>query len=196
MGSISIISINQALFHGWSSFSMDFLHRGAPSCPSLGLGLGLGLRLHSHLRLGFRGFDDRLGGTSAATAGAAVLRMDGWKSIVYTVWKRYIYIYVITFIFLQTIYIYICTMWITHVYMIGWLQYVTVCYSIYVVCIRGSGRKYTTEDPNIAKMVTRRPLRVVVMDSPFWVGIEMGKPWENVGYPLFTMGKYGKIMNI
>jgi hypothetical protein len=45
-------------------------------------------------------------------------------------------------------------------------------------------------------MVTRRPLRVVVMDSPFWVGIEMGKPWENVGYPLFTMGKYGKIMNI
>ena len=76
------------------------------------------------------------------------------------------------------------------------IQLMTVCYSIYVVCIRGSGRKYTTEDPNIAKMVTRRPLRVVVMDSPFWVGIEMGKPWENVGYPLFTMGKYGKIMNI
>ena len=175
---------------------MDFLHWGAPSCPSLGLGLGLGLRLHSHLRLGFRGFDDRLGGTSAATAGAAVLRMDGWKSIVYTVWKRYIYI--CDHLYFLANYIYaLCEshmcIWLVDYSM---LQYVTVCYSIYVVCIRGSGRKYTTEDPNIAKMVTRRPLRVVVMDSPFWVGIEMGKPWENVGYPLFTMGKYGKIMNI
>lgn len=107
----------------------------------------------------------------------------------------------ITFIFLNFLANYIYMHYVNHTCVYGWLITVcysiyVVCYSIYVVCIRGSGRKYTTEDPNIAKMVTRRPLRVVVMDSPFWVGIEMGKPWENVGYPLFTMGKYGKIMNI
>lgn len=113
----------------------------------------------------------------------------------------YVYIYMITFIFLNFLANYIYMHYVNHTCVYGWLITVcysiyVVCYSIYVVCIRGSGRKYTTEDPNIAKMVTRRPLRVVVMDSPFWVGIEMGKPWENVGYPLFTMGKYGKIMNI
>ena len=48
--------------------------------------------------------------------------------------------------------------YVNHICVYGWsITYVTVCYSIYVVCIRGSGQKYTTEDPNNAKMVTRRP---------------------------------------